>query len=189
MPAAAEGDPGTVEDWTGKPFWRNYFMYIHMSPGQGMSGVGGGKKSAIAGCDWANGRANWGITTHEMGHALDLAHTEMWANHDTNNLYGKDPGASNAKNGGYYTEYMDYWSTMGKGIDWQEADKIRMGWITEFESKAFMRADRHVAQETLLTLYPVRWRLSAGLHFLQGRTCNALCADTRAVWCTCAGDP
>ena len=49
---------------------------------------------------------------------------------------------------------MDYWSTMGKGIDWAEVDKIRQGWITEQESKAFMRADRAVAQETTLVLYP-----------------------------------
>ena len=51
-----------------------------MNPGTGNSGVGGGKMSQIAGCDYAVGWMNGVLTAHEMGHAFDLAHAEMWTN-------------------------------------------------------------------------------------------------------------
>ena len=61
-------------------FYRHFHLYQEMNPGPSMSGVGGGKKSQISGCDFGVSKNAWTITTHEMGHALDLAHAEMWTN-------------------------------------------------------------------------------------------------------------
>ena len=62
-----------------------------------MSGVGVGKMSQISGCDYGVGEGPWMITSHEMGHSLDLAHAEMWTNTDSSQVAMKDPGSS--KNG------------------------------------------------------------------------------------------
>ena len=45
------------------PFYQYYIMYEKVDPGSGMSGVGGGKKSQIAGCDWGVGSGNWMLTS------------------------------------------------------------------------------------------------------------------------------
>lgn len=53
-------------------FYRHYLFYEQMDPGNGMSGVGGGKKSQISGCDYAVGKSNWMITAHEVCAADEL---------------------------------------------------------------------------------------------------------------------
>ena len=133
-------------------FYRHYLMYEQMDPGAGMSGVGGGKMSQIAGCDYATGKGNFMITAHEMGHAFDLAHAEMWTETTSTQKTLKDPAASTGR---AYTEYMDYWSLMGNGLDYNEMDKRRIEWIEEYETRLWLNADRGAASEEVLTLYPM----------------------------------
>ena len=125
-----------------------------MNPGTGNSGVGGGKMSQIAGCDYAVGWMNGVLTAHEMGHAFDLAHAEMWTNTDSSKKIMKDPAS---QDGEKYSEYQDYWSVMGNGLDTEEYDKLRMGWIHEDEFVQFLDEDRESAFITSheYSLYPI----------------------------------
>ena len=135
-------------DGADKPaFYRHYLLYEEMNPGSGMSGVGGGKKSQISGCDYSVGWMNSLLTAHEMGHAFDLAHAEMWSNTDTDKKIMKDPGCC----GSPYTEYQDYWSVMGNGVDTNEYDKLRMGWIVEQEFVQILDEDRDVVHSPAVT--------------------------------------
>ena len=132
-------------------FYRHYLFYQQMDPGSSMSGVGGGKKSRIAGCDFGVARAAWMITSHEMGHAFDAAHAEMWTNVDTKQLALKDPGASQGEK---HSEYMDHWAIMGDGLDFQEMDKLKLGWIADYETLQILNADRDRVSSTEYSLFP-----------------------------------
>ena len=75
----------------------------------------------------------------------------MWTNTDTKQLALKDPGIAG---GAPYTEYMDYWSIMGDGIDYPEMDKVKLGWIADYESEQILTADRETVSERIYSLYP-----------------------------------
>ena len=120
----------------GDEFFRHYMFYQEQNPGTGYSGTGGGKMSQLAGCDFGSGRIPGIIIAHEIGHAYDLSHAEMWDNTETHSLTMKDPAASA---GQPRTEYQDYWSVMGKGVDYNELDRLRLSWVRETEQRLFLR--------------------------------------------------
>ena len=77
--------------------------------------------SVITGCDYSAGKSNFMITIHEMGHAFDLAHAEMWTETTTGSIAMKDPAGKpqEEKDGRPYTEYTDMWGVMGAGQTYQ----------------------------------------------------------------------
>ena len=183
-PAAMDQHPDCEQCGGKPPFFRHYLFYEEMNPGSGMSGVGGGKMSQIAGCDYAVGWMNGILTAHEMGHAFDLAHAEMWTETSSDKKIMKDPAA---KSGSSYTEYQDYWAVMGNGVDMEEYDKLRMGWLVEHEYIQYLDEDRETVGEYTYTLYPIDRPESKGmlmmLLFEEGVTADGTTQEHVSIGC------
>ena len=66
----------------------------------------------------SNGKFNFLVTIHEMGHAFDIAHAEMWTETSTDSRFYKDPaGMPQAeKNGQKFTEYVQGREGIDRGV-------------------------------------------------------------------------
>ena len=43
---------------------------------------------------------------------------------------------------------------MGDGVDYPEVDKIKLGWIADFESEQIITAQREAVSERVYSLFP-----------------------------------
>ena len=95
-----------------------------------------------------------------------------------------DEGSRIVSNGRPYTEYMDYWSIMGKGLDYPEMDKVKLGWIADYEQYQYLKKDREAVSSKVFSLYPADRAESKGnlimLKFEMNGANEAYACDFRA---------
>ena len=88
----------------------------------------------------------------------------------------QDPGSST---GEPYTAYQDSWSIMGNGLDFPEMDKVKLGWIADYEQTAVTNKARTITKEEVFSLYPTVRASACTAVARSPRVCPACLAISR----------